>query len=136
MHSLSPAPDLVTRFRCDLERITGAESGRIGIALSGGPDSLALLLLACAAYGDRVEAASVDHGLRPEAASEAAFASEICARLGCAHTILPVQVETGGEGLQGEARRARYAALGAWAKGIRSPYCAPPIMPTTRRKRS
>jgi tRNA(Ile)-lysidine synthase len=59
----------------------------------------------------------VDHGLRPEAASEAAFASEICARLGCAHTILPVQVETGGEGLQGEARRARYAALGAWAEG-------------------
>ena len=40
-------------------------------AVSGGPDSLALLVLACAS-GLHVTAAHVDHGLRPESAGEGA----------------------------------------------------------------
>ncbi|HEY6917474.1 MAG TPA: tRNA lysidine(34) synthetase TilS [Allosphingosinicella sp.] len=110
-----PDADLVTRFRADLERLIGAPA-RIGVAVSGGPDSIALLLLAQAAYGDRVAAATVDHRLRSESAEEAHFVARICAELGCAHSILPVEVPQGGAGIQGEARRARYDALRAWAE--------------------
>ena len=54
----------VARFRADLEALTGGAPERLGLAVSGGPDSLALLLLADAAYPGRVHAATVDHGLR------------------------------------------------------------------------
>ena len=57
----------VARFRADLEALTGGAPERLGVAVSGGPDSLALLLLAHAAYPGRVHAATVDHGLRPKA---------------------------------------------------------------------
>ena len=108
-------PPLVARFRADLARLA-VPDGRVGIAVSGGPDSLALLLLALAERGDSVLAATVDHGLRPESASEAAMVADLCARIGCPHTTLTVSVRPGGEGLQGEARRARYRALGEWAR--------------------
>ena len=42
---MGPSPDLVARFRRDLEALD-AKPERIGVAVSGGPDSLALLLLA------------------------------------------------------------------------------------------
>lgn len=84
--------------------------------MSGGPDSLALLMLAAAACEGRVAAATVDHGLRPESASEAAFVGAVCERIGVPHAVLPVSVPAGGEGLQGEARRARYRALEEWAQ--------------------
>lgn len=107
-------PELVERFRTDLRAIW-PESGqdRIGIAFSGGPDSLALLLLAHAALPGRVEAASVDHGLRAESAGEAAQAATVCEALGIPHAILKVEVAKGN--LQSEARQARYAALAEWA---------------------
>ena len=54
----------------------------MGIAVSGGPDSLALLLLAQAAMPGRIEAATVDHGLRPESADEAAMVANVCRGLG------------------------------------------------------
>ena len=56
---MGPSPDLVARFRRDLEALDG-EAERIGVAVSGGPDSLALLLLAAAAFPGRIEAAPVD----------------------------------------------------------------------------
>jgi tRNA(Ile)-lysidine synthase len=115
MLSRFPSPDLAERFRADLERLAGGAPEKIGIAVSGGPDSLALLLLARAAHGGRVEAATVDHQLRPESGAEAAFVAKVCADLGCAHSILAVEVRPGGDGVQGEARRARYAALAGWA---------------------
>lgn len=87
---------------------------RIGIAVSGGPDSLALLLLAHAAFPGRVEAATVDHGLRPESASEARFVADVCTERGIAHAILTCAVEAGN--VQDRARSARYAALEMWAK--------------------
>ena len=107
------APELVERFRADLEAICGDDGERkLGIAFSGGPDSLALLLLAHAAYPGRVEAATVDHGLRPESVSEAAHAARICRELGVHHDLLSVHVASGN--VQSQARRARYAALGEW----------------------
>jgi tRNA(Ile)-lysidine synthase len=86
----------------------------VGIALSGGPDSLALLLLANAL--GPVMAMTVDHDLRPDSTSEAEAAGAVARSLGIPHEIARVSVAAGGDGLQGEARRARYAALGAWAR--------------------
>lgn len=87
--------------------------GRIGLAVSGGPDSLALLVLAQAAAPDSIEVATVDHGLRPESAGEAAHVAEVCRDFGVMHRILPVRVGAGS--LQAAAREARYAALADWA---------------------
>jgi tRNA(Ile)-lysidine synthase len=87
---------------------------RLGVAASGGPDSLALLLLAAAALPGRVAAATVDHGLRPENAQEAAAVARLCAELGVRHATLPVRLDAGN--VQSAARRARYAALAEWAQ--------------------
>lgn len=86
---------------------------RLALAVSGGPDSTALLLIANAAIPGRIEAATVDHGLRTGAAAEAELAARICAELGVPHRTLQVTVADGN--LQDAARRARYAALAAWA---------------------
>ncbi|MEA3011282.1 MAG: tRNA(Ile)-lysidine synthase [Sphingomonadales bacterium] len=110
----APTIELVSRFRRDLEAVAGAQPRPFGIAVSGGPDSLALLLLAHAAYPGRVRAATVDHGLRPEGLAEAEAVALLCAGIGVAHHILPVRVEAAGEGLQAAARAERYAALAAW----------------------
>lgn len=87
--------------------------------MSGGPDSLALLLLAAAQPGLVIEAATVDHGLRPESGDEAAMVARLSRELGVPHAILPVRIEPAGN-LQAIARAARYAALGAWmaARGL------------------
>lgn len=85
----------------------------MGIAVSGGPDSLALLLLAQAAMPGRIEAATVDHGLRPESADEAAMVANVCRGLGVEHATLHVDLAEGN--LQDAARSARYAALEGWA---------------------
>lgn len=112
----SPSPALVERFRADLAALDPG-SGPLGIAVSGGPDSLALLLLAHAAFPGEVSAATVDHGLRPESLDEALEVARRCAELGRPHSILEVKVPAGGEGVQGEARRVRYRALGDWMRG-------------------
>jgi tRNA(Ile)-lysidine synthase len=111
--ALTPASDLVARFDADLEPLV-AKGARIGIAVSGGPDSIALLLLAAASRKGRIEAATVDHQLREESAKEAAFVRSICERLDVPHVTLPVEVAQGSS-VQAQARRARYDALGEWA---------------------
>ncbi len=111
----APAPH-TARLLADLARIwpeaARAPAARLGLAVSGGPDSLALLLLAHAARPGAVAAATVDHGLRPESASEAAEVARICAQLGVPHETLRVVVADGN--VQARARSARYAALSAW----------------------
>lgn len=108
---------LIARFAGDLARLW-PEGGKLGLAVSGGPDSLALLLLAEAVMPGEVEVATVDHGLRSESGSEAAMVAELCAGHGIPHEILAVKVAPGN--LQDAARQARYAALHEWArrKGI------------------
>lgn len=110
-------PELVERFRADLARISvGAfddGKSRLGIAVSGGPDSLALLLLAHAVLPGRVEAATVDHRLRDASASEARQVAGICENIQVPHAILPVGVPPGN--MQAQARAVRYDALTAWA---------------------
>lgn len=107
-------PDLAERFGADLEALGVGPDLGLALAVSGGPDSLALLLLAHAAHPGPLHAATVDHGLRPEAAGEAAFVAEVCAGLGVPHRTLRAHVRTAGEGLQAAARDARYAALRQW----------------------
>ncbi|GLK43644.1 MULTISPECIES: tRNA lysidine(34) synthetase TilS [Novosphingobium] len=107
----------IDRFRVGLSAIWAdrIEDGaaRLGVAVSGGPDSLGLLLLAHAALPGRVEAATVDHGLRPESASEAEEVARICAGLAIPHATLAVNVAPGN--VQAEARLARYEAMAGWA---------------------
>lgn len=88
----------------------------LGIALSGGSDSSALLTLAVDALGaENLRAVTVNHGLRDEAALEALAAKQLCAQLGVAHDTLDLHVAAG-SGLQARARGARYDALCAWAR--------------------
>ena len=89
-----------------------SEGRRLALAVSGGPDSLALLLLAHSAQPGQVEAATVDHGLRAGAADEAAEVARVCAELGVPHETLSVTLAEGN--VQSEARVARYAALAGW----------------------
>jgi len=107
----------VARFRADLTALTGplGESEPIGLAVSGGPDSLALLLLAHAALPGRISVATVDHGLRPEAAEEAAMVGRVCGDLGVRHFILTQDRHPGMGNVQAKARMLRYRLLGDWA---------------------
>jgi tRNA(Ile)-lysidine synthase len=79
-------------------------------AVSGGPDSLALLVLAVAA-GCRVTAVHVDHGLRPGSAEEATVVAEAATRYGADFRAEQVVVEDG-PNLEARARAARQVVLG------------------------
>jgi tRNA(Ile)-lysidine synthase len=111
-----PEQVLVERFRAGLDGLIPADQ-RLGLAVSGGPDSLALLLLAAAARPGRVEAATVDHGLRSEAREEAIAVANICKDLDVPHTILTASwSELPDSAIQERARRKRYRLLSYWAE--------------------
>jgi tRNA(Ile)-lysidine synthase len=97
-----------------LERCTFPEAGSALVCgVSGGADSLALLVLATAA-GCRVTAVHVDHGLRQGSASEGALVAAAASRFGAGFRSERVEV---GEGpnLEARARAARHARLGPGA---------------------
>lgn len=79
-----------------------------------------LYLLAAwrATGGPELFAATVDHGLRPEAADEAEFVGRICASLGVSHQVLRWQGWDGKGNLPDQARRARYRLLADWAREL------------------
>src|SRR5436853_503726 len=78
-------------------------------AVSGGADSLALLVLAVAA-GCNVTAVHVDHGLRPGSAAEADVVATAAGQYGAAFRAATALVDPG-PNLEARARAARYAAL-------------------------
>ena len=78
-------------------------------AVSGGADSLALLVLAVEA-GCRVTAVHVDHGLRPGSAAEADVVAHVARARGAAFRAERVTVAAG-PNLEARARAARYAVL-------------------------
>ena len=100
---------------------------RLGVAVSGGGDSLALLLILAEWARDAgvtLHAATVDHGLRPEAAGEAAMVAALCASHGIPHDTLRWTGWDGAGNLQDQARRARYRLLSDWARGAGLPQVA------------
>lgn len=117
----TPVDNLIAQL---LERCTFVESAepssthsaspaRQVCALSGGPDSTALLILAVAAGLD-VEAVHVDHGLRSTSGRDAELAVEIARAVG-----VPISVEqaklSDGPNLEARARDARRRILGTQA---------------------
>lgn len=114
--------------------LTGAEFARlmaavgpfeskpqIAVAVSGGPDSMALALLLSdwsRRRGGAITAITVDHGLRAEAAAEAHRVGEWLKPRGIGHRILrwrPLPADLRG-GLQAAARAARYGLLTQWCR--------------------
>lgn len=107
-------PERTARFRADLAALAGPAPPAFGVAVSGGPDSLALLLLAAAAFPGQVEAATVDHRLRPESGAEAGFVQTLCTARGIPHATLTGPAIEGN--IQSGARALRYRLLGDWAR--------------------
>lgn len=116
MESSDPILPIFADSVCRLTGGNPALSGSpaIGLAVSGGPDSLALMLLAHAAFPGAIRVATVDHGLRPEAAAEADFVAQLCAERGIAHDVLRPEASITGN-IQSAAREARYRLLNEWA---------------------
>ena len=111
-----PDNALVERFRADLDALI-QPGERIGIAVSGGPDSLALLMLAAAARPGEIEVATVDHGLRSGSREEAEMVADLCERLGVPHAILAIEWDLPPtSAIQEQARAVRYGALAQWAR--------------------
>jgi tRNA(Ile)-lysidine synthase len=97
------------------------------IAVSGGPDSTALLVLAARwragrKRGPALVAVTVDHGLRPESAREARAVKRLATQLGVRHRTLRWTGDKPVTALQEEARRMRYQLLAAAARGAGAPY--------------
>jgi len=98
---------------------------RLGLAVSGGSDSMALLHLAAdwgRAQGVELHAFTVNHGLRAEAAEEAKFVARHAKLLGLPHQTLTVAWPDGPpkSNIQSQARNARYEVMAraAQAQGI------------------
>lgn len=78
-------------------------------AVSGGADSLALLVLACR-EGRPVTAVHVDHGIRPDSGDDAQVVADAADRFGARFVCHRLRVEPG-PNLEARAREARYTAL-------------------------
>jgi tRNA(Ile)-lysidine synthase len=117
----SHPPALLTHARRALKSECALESGsRLLVAVSGGPDSMALLHVLAklrAEFSLALFAHGVDHGLRPEAPAELALANELAAALGVPFTSTKVALANGAN-LQARAREARYSALEERARSL------------------
>lgn len=88
---------------------------RVGVAISGGGDSTALLYGAVMA-GFEVSAVTVDHRLRPESRAEAEGVAQLCQSLNIAHEILTWAGDKAEGNVYDAARRARFRLIGDWAR--------------------
>jgi tRNA(Ile)-lysidine synthase len=109
----------------DASPISAAEANRLFsgfdkfpalvLAVSGGPDSTALMVLAARwrgrARSPKLVAVTVDHGLRKEAKREAKAVAGLAAKLGIEHRTLEWTGRKPKTGLQEAARLARYRLL-------------------------
>lgn len=98
-----------------------SDSSILLLAVSGGPDSTALLWLAARwrkglRRGPRLVAATVDHGLRPRSAAEARAVATFARALGVTHCTLSWSGRKPVSGLQAAARKARYRLLAEAAR--------------------
>ncbi len=115
--------DLHQRFAQQMGALLGPDFPRdIGLAVSGGGDSMAMLHLAAPwarFMGVRLWVATVDHGLRPDSAQEAALVAACCADLGLPHCTLTWRGWDGQGNLPAAARAARHDLLDQWRGAIR-----------------
>ena len=91
-----------------LERCNFPE-GPLTCAVSGGADSMALLVLATQ-FSKEVKAVHVDHGIRKESINEVDFVFQNAQKLGAAFESVSIRVEPG-PNLESRARKARYSVL-------------------------
>lgn len=94
-------------------------SVRLAVAVSGGADSMALMLLAARwakGRGGEATGLTVDHGLRPEAAAESRQVEAWLAARGIPHEILRWAGPRPRANVQAEARAARYRLLEEWCR--------------------
>lgn len=117
----APPPVLIARVRRTLrERALIPRGSRVLCACSGGPDSAGMLASLARLAGEHafmLEVASVDHGLRAEAAADVAVARSQAEQLGVPFHALQISVAPGAS-LQARAREQRYAALSGLAARI------------------
>ncbi|MEG8032171.1 ATP-binding protein [Sphingomonas aurantiaca] len=105
------------RFAADYARLAGDIVNPL-LAVSGGPDSMAMLTLAHEALAPGFTVASIDHRLRPEAVEESAMVAAHCATLGIPHATLAPSEPITGASIQAQARTTRYALLTDHARAI------------------
>ena len=96
------------------QALSDIPNSALGVAVSGGGDSVALLHM-LAARGAGLRAVTIDHGLRDESAAEAAEVATICQGLGVPHTILKWDNWDKSGNLQDAARQARLRLITDWA---------------------
>ena len=99
-----------------MDSLAPKRPARLGLAVSGGGDSIALMHLAQHWGGAELQIATVDHGLRPEARQEAAFVAQTARDLGLSHVTLNWEGWSGRGNLQDAARQARRNLLAHWAQ--------------------
>jgi len=110
--SLAIAPSEAKTLFADLHAVPV-----IALAVSGGPDSTALMLLA-ARWRDSLKtkpklvAVTVDHGLRKESKGEATAVARLARKLNVAHRTVRWNGRKPATGVQEKARAARYRLLG------------------------
>lgn len=116
-------PSLLTIARRAFTAETKLPRGaKLLVAVSGGPDSMALLDV-CARLGLDVVACGVDHGLRKEAGRELDLAETHATRLAVPFTRVVLDVAAGGN-IQARARTARWKALAAEARKSKARFIA------------
>ena len=111
---MAERPVSVEELRAQFERLLNEP---VALAVSGGADSMALMHLVAEWSRMRPGAlpplaiVTVDHGLRPQSADEAAFVAREAGRLGLAHSTLVWTDDKPQSGIQDQARKARYRML-------------------------
>lgn len=111
----------MTRDQAELSAVVRAaladlDPQKLGLAVSGGGDSVAMLRLVASTYDGPIHVYSVDHGLRDGSAAEAQFVADLCAELNVPCRVLRWEDAPTGN-LSASARRARYDLISEAAKG-------------------
>ena len=100
----------------DIELLESLPEGRLGVAVSGGGDSVALLHLLAEWKGRALAVVTVDHGLRDESAEEAKAVGILAGSFGLPHDTLEWTGWKKRGNLQDAARSARRDLMAEWAK--------------------
>lgn len=120
MADLTGPDNVFALFSATLKKLGPFEPNpHIAVGLSGGSDSMALLLLALRwvdKFGGQVSALIVDHGLRADSRLEAKTVASQANRLGAQAHVLVWQAPKQGAGIQDAARSARYQLMETWCR--------------------